>query len=242
MPDQKLGIGLPDADVPRATVPPELADIVRVGVKASRLVPGSVALGGTVCSLYAGHRLSLDIDFVLRDLKSRFEDVLESLEGIPGWVVKRTRPQVMILGNLDGVDVGYRQLRRTAPLDTTELATADGVLVIPTLEELLRIKAFLACERNATRDFLDFAELSLLLPRARVLEALSVLDEKIGWSHRPAVALEVVKALVACAPVDESPHGFSTFRFLSPRVKTWDAARDICRDIGAGLSLPLLGG
>ena len=238
MPDDRLQ---PPA-APKPEVPRELAEVVRAGVKAARLVPGAVAVGGTVCALYATHRLSFDIDFVIRDLKDRFEDVSETLEAVPGWVVKRTRPQVMILGKLDGVDIGYRQLRRTAPLDTTEVQTPDGPLVVPTLEELLRIKAFLACERRYTRDFLDLAELSRLLPVAQVVEALAVLDEKVGWDHRPAVALEVLKALAECAPIDGGTHGFETFRFLTPRVKSWDDVRHICRDIAAGLSTRLLGG
>ncbi|HZL35969.1 MAG TPA: hypothetical protein VFC78_11705 [Tepidisphaeraceae bacterium] len=47
----------PEQPVP--SVRPELADVVRAGVKAAREVPGAVAVGGTVCSLYAAHRVSV---------------------------------------------------------------------------------------------------------------------------------------------------------------------------------------
>jgi hypothetical protein len=92
--------------------------------------------------------------------------------------------------------VGYRQLRRTVPLETQELETPEGTLIIHTLEELLRVKAFPAYERNYTRDFVDFAELSCLLEPERVVEVLSVLDEKFQWEKQPSVILEVPDAVI----------------------------------------------
>lgn len=225
---------------PKPQVPPELAVVVRAGVKAGLLVPGAVALGGTVCSLYAGHRLSKDIDFVITDLRERFDEVSLALENEPGWTVKKSIPDKVILGKLDGVEIGYRQLRRTVPLDTVELQTPEGSLSIPTLEELIRVKAFLACERNYTRDYFDFAELSSLLPSEQVIAALVQLDEKIGWEHRPFVALEVMKSLAACSPRDKQTHGFSTFQLLAPRVKSWEAVETKCREIAKDLSLVFL--
>lgn len=148
---------------PSVMIPPELVEVIRVGVRANREVPGSVALGGAVCALFAQHRASLDIDFVLTDLKDRFQEVREHLFELPGWQEARFRVPVLILGSLDGIEVGYRQLRRTVPLETQEVETLEGMLIIPRLEELLRVKAFLAYERNYTRDFVDFAELSCLL-------------------------------------------------------------------------------
>src|SRR2546425_9144464 len=56
------------------TIPPELAAVVKFGVRAGREVPGSVALGGSVCALFAHHRESIDIDFVLADLNKRFQE------------------------------------------------------------------------------------------------------------------------------------------------------------------------
>ena len=56
-------------------IPEELAEVINAGVRAGREVPGSVALGGTVCALFAHHRLSADIDFVLTDLNERFQEI-----------------------------------------------------------------------------------------------------------------------------------------------------------------------
>jgi hypothetical protein len=55
---------------------------------------------------------------------------------------------------------GVRQLRRARPLETTVMRVGDHDVVLPTLPETLRIKAFLCLERNATRDYLDVAALS----------------------------------------------------------------------------------
>ena len=223
-------------------IPPELAEVIRVGVRANGEVPGSVALGGAVCALFAQHRASIDIDFVLTDLKERFQEVREHLFELPGWQEARFKVPVLILGSLDGVEVGYRQLRRTVPLETQELETPEGTLTIPTLEELLRIKAFLAYERNYTRDFVDFAELSCLLQPDKTVEALSVLDEKFRWEKQPSIIVEVTKAMLRPDPHDRATHGFETLRLLQPKLQTWNEVAAQCREIGRLLSIRLLGG
>lgn len=197
-------------------------------------------MGGTVCSLFAQHRQSIDIDFVVTDLIARFDQVQDQLLALPGWREQKVTPPVLILGSLDDVPVGFRQLRRAAPLDTIDLATPDGVLTIPTLEEMLRVKAFLAYQRNCTRDYVDFAELSCLLPREGVVDALAVLDEKVGWEKQPAVALEVAKSLAAAQPRDLDTDGFETFRFINPRLTSWDSVQTVCREIAKALCERLL--
>jgi len=41
-----------------------------------RIIPDAVLVGGTASALYAGHRLSVDADHVIKDLRSRFDAVL----------------------------------------------------------------------------------------------------------------------------------------------------------------------
>ena len=113
--------------------------------------------------------------------------------------------------------------------------------MIPTLEELLRIKAFLAYERDYTRDFVDFAELSCLLEIDEVVTALSSLDEKYAWERQPTIIVEVIKALLQPDPHDHDTHGFETLRFLAPKLKTWNEVAEKCRAIGRHLSLRILG-
>lgn len=223
-------------------IPQELAEVIKAGVRAGREVPGSVALGGAVCALFSHHRMSADIDFVLTDLNERFQEIREHLFELPGWEEARVRVPVLILGSLDGIEVGYRQLRRAVPFETRTIQTPEGTLVIPTLEELLRIKAFLAYDRDFTRDFVDFAELSCLLDAETVVDALSVLDEKFRWDKQPSIIVEVIKSLLAPAPHDRETHGFETLRLLQPKLKTWDEVAGKCRDIGRRLSIRILGG
>jgi hypothetical protein len=213
-----------------------LAKVIEVGARMNQVVPEGIALGGAVCALYAQHRLSLDIDFVLEDLRGQFDEVRDRLLDQPGWQEARVRPPHLILGSFDEVEVGFRQLRRKAPIETQSVPTEKGPLTIPTLEEMLRIKAFLAYERDATRDFLDFAELAVRLPKESVVGTLLSLDEKMAWERQPAVLLEVIKALLHCEPRDLDTQGFETFRFIDPRLKSWQEVKAVCRQIGESLA------
>ncbi len=228
--------------MPKIKIPDEILEIIKVGVRANREVPGSVALGGSIVALYCNHRTSVDIDFVLTDLRERFQEIREHLFEVPAWEEARARRPVLILGSLEGIEVGYRQLRRPMPLETTEIDLPEGKLTIPTLEELLRIKAFLLYERNFTRDFFDFAELACLFTTEQAVEALTVLDEKFGWEKQPSVILEVIKCLVNPNPHDfeDAKHGFEQLRFLKPKLKTWAEVTSKCEEIGKALSLRVI--
>jgi hypothetical protein len=105
------------------------------------LVPGSVLVGGSAAAVHAGHRLSIDGDHVLQDLRDRFDQVLASLETAAGWRTERVQRPVLILGQLDGVLTGIRQLRRTRPLETEEISG----LRVPTLAEMAR-EGMAACK------------------------------------------------------------------------------------------------
>src|SRR2546428_13154354 len=85
------------------------------------LVPGSVLVGGTAAAIHARHRVSLDGDHVLEDLRSRFDDVLAALEAAAGWRTERVQRPGLILGALDGGLTGIRPPRRTRPLGTAEV-------------------------------------------------------------------------------------------------------------------------
>ena len=56
----------------------------------------------TAAAHHAGHRVSLDDDHVVADLRERFDDVLAALEETSGWVTARVQRPVLILGRLDG--------------------------------------------------------------------------------------------------------------------------------------------
>ncbi len=225
-------------------VPDELVEVVKAGVRANREVKGSIALGGTICSLFAHHRESTDIDFVLSDLSQRFDEIREHLFQVAEWREKRVSIPLTILGTLDGIRIGYRQLRRLEPIETQVVETPWGTLVVPTLEELLRTKAFLCYNRNYTRDFVDFAELSCLFDIETVVVVLSDLDKKFRWEKQPTIVLEVIKTLLLSVPHDlnDEIHGFNQLRFTDPKLRSWDEVAARCKEIGDLLSIRVIGG
>ncbi|CAN5376615.1 hypothetical protein BH11ARM2_BH11ARM2_02820 [soil metagenome] len=97
--------------------------VLRAGVQAQQIVGAGIAVGGTASVLYAEHRLSTDTDHLLPDLRGHFDQVLASLEGSPKWETARLNRPVLILGNIDGVEVGFRQVRRSAPVSTVDVPT-----------------------------------------------------------------------------------------------------------------------
>jgi len=137
------------------------------------IVPGTILVGGTAAALHAGHRASMDGDHVLADLRDRFDEVLTALEAAAGWHTERVQRPVLILGQLDGILTGIRQLRRTRPLETEEVT---GVRV-PTLAEMARIKAWLLATRYTVRDYLDTVVLFERLGHPGVEVALCSFDE-----------------------------------------------------------------
>jgi hypothetical protein len=171
-----------------------------------RLVPGAVLVGGTAAILYAD-RESQDHDHVLADLSDRFEMVLEAVEGDEGWATNRVMPGKVILGNLDGIEAGVRQMIRKAPLEVTKVEVPSGdAVTVPTLEETLRIKAFLIVRRNQTRDYLDAAALSAALGAGQTAGVLSRIDDYYAdqADNGDGVATQLVRQLAAAKPVDSS--------------------------------------
>lgn len=117
-------------------------------------------VGGTAAALYAKHRLSIDAEHVLADLRHRFDAVLAELEVVAGWKTARVQRPVQILGSLDGIETGIRQLIRRKPLETTPIDCFGKSVTVPTMAEMLRIKGVLILKRNATCDYLDFVALA----------------------------------------------------------------------------------
>ena len=137
--------------------PPDWEQVLSAAARLQGLLPDAVLVGGTAAGLHAHHRTSRDADHVLSDLRSHFDEVLEQLESVAGWKTARTNRPVLILGSLDGIETGVRQLIRTEPLETTTLWVGDQRITVPTPAEILRIQGFLLLRRNATRDYVDFA-------------------------------------------------------------------------------------
>ena len=218
----------------------EWLQILSAGVQAQRWVPGAVCVGGTAAALYAKHRLSYDTDHLLPKLRDQFEEVRATLEAHAEWKTARVTPPVLILGNIGTVEVGFRQLKRTLPVETQSFSTPAGPLVVPTLEELLGMKAFLAYNRRATRDFIDFAALSECLSEKDVLVSLLKIDARYGETQTASVAMEVAKTLSAAAPFDLNEAELPAYKGLSRKWHNWETTKSICNHHGVSLGEALV--
>jgi len=212
-------------------------DMSRVFAAAARLqelVPDSVLVGGTAAVHHAGHRVSLDDDHVVADLRVRFDDVLAALEESEGWVTARVKRPVLILGSLDGVETGVRNLIRRRPLEVEEIMVGERSLRIPTLAETARIKAWLCLVRNATRDYLDFAALADRLGDPEAARVVATIDEyyedQLGASGN-RIATQVAKQLSEPRPGDLSEVDLVSYRRLERRWRDWGAVTDACRNV-----------
>jgi hypothetical protein len=139
---------------------PEWERVLSAAAHLQRILPGAVLVEGSAAAVYAGHRLSTDADHVLTDLRKRSDQVLADLEAVAGWKTARIRRPVQILSSLDGIETGVQQLIREQPLETTQIEYQGQTITLPTEAEMLRIKAVLILQRNATRDYLDFVALA----------------------------------------------------------------------------------
>lgn len=204
-------------------------------------VPGAVLVGGTAAALHAGHRVSFDHDHVLRDLGDNYDRALAALESIAGWRTNRKIRGKLVLGKVGAIEAGLRHLRRSAPLETTTVKLRSGdTLTVPTVEEILRIKAFLLVERNATRDYLDVAALSrhLGLKRsAKALRDMSKLYAEFAGEGGDMLTSVLVK-LAAPDPVDLEGVDLAEYKGIVPPWNAWPAVVEQCGALGAELSAP----
>ncbi|HEX5882911.1 MAG TPA: hypothetical protein VFY67_00065 [Pyrinomonadaceae bacterium] len=214
---------------------PEWEQLLSAAAHLQEILPGATLVGGTAVAIFAQHRLSRDADHVLPDLRSRFDDVLAQLEAVAGWRTARVKRPVLILGSLDGIETGVRQMIREKPLETQKIAVGDVRVIVPTEEELLRIKAVLILRRNATRDYLDFAALSERLGPNRVQQALASLDELYPQPNGESALQQLQIQLSNPMPYDLGETNLSEYRNLHPNWHDWNRVKEICETIAVEL-------
>ena len=214
---------------------PEWEQLLSAAAHLQEILPGARLVGGTAVAIFAQHRLSRDADHVLPDLRSRFDDVLAQLEAVAGWRTARVKRPVLILGSLDGIETGVQQMIREKPLETQKISVGDVRVIVPTEEELLRIKAVLILRRNATRDYLDFAALSERLGPNRVQQALASLDELYPQPNGESALQQLQIQLSNPMPYDLGETNLSEYRNLHPNWHDWNRVKEICETIAVEL-------
>ena len=219
---------------------PEWEALLSSAARLQKIVPGAVLVGGTAAATYAHHRISLDHDHVLTDLKERFDAILADLESVAGWQTDRVKRPVLILGSLDGIETGVRQLIRSEPLETMEIE-ADGVrLTVPTKEEMFRVKSVLALKRNATRDYLDIAAMSRMLGDDGVRNALVKFDAYYPQPNGASPLQQLANQLSNPLPFDLDDTDLSQYKHLDEQYQDWNRVRDICAHIAVDVIHPML--
>lgn len=214
--------------------------VLSAGVRAQQLVPGSIAVGGTAAALHAHHRFSNDTDHLVAGLRDSFDEVREKLEASGEWRTARVQAPVLILGSIGDVQVGFRQPRRASPVETAIMPTPAGSLVVPTLDELIGMKAYLAYSRNALRDYLDFAALASCAADDVVLTSLLRSDERYGALQSASVGLEIAKRLSDPAPYDLGKVDLAEYKGVSAEWRDWARIVSSSRRFGAALARALV--
>lgn len=216
--------------------------VLESAAELQRVVPDAVLVGGSAAALYAGHRLSLDHDHVLSDLSERYAEVLDAVEASEGWAtsVRASRPPMTILGSLDGVQAGLRQMRRTRPLETVIVDIGEGRTVrAPTAQECLRVKAYLVVQRNYVRDYVDVVALAEHLGHDEAVAVLTDIDSYYAdrSDERGSVLTSLVLALADPHPRDPDVIAeLPRYRELVPRWQSWEAVVEAAGDLSLRLA------
>ncbi len=144
----------------------------------------------------------------------------------------------LVLGAIGGIDAGLRNQRRSAPLETTTVRLkGGGRLRIPTVAEMLRIKAFLVVERNATRDYLDVAALSHHLGLRKSAGALAPMNDLFAQFAGEGGDLLVSLAvkLANPDPYDLTEVDLSEYKGIVAPWNHWHAVQAQCSALAVAL-------
>lgn len=193
--------------------------IVATGAEMQKHLPwlDLVAVGGTAVALHAQHRISYDVDFVTRNLKPQYENILSKITEWSEWKTNRLQYPVLILGEAHDVRLGVRQQIREKPFQTI----TKSELRIPSLEECFKIKAFLVGKRSATRDFVDVCALLDKIPEDVAFRLLDEMDEEFPTADSLSNTAKFASA-VRNLPNDLLETPLHKFKGLRHPYTEWD--------------------
>jgi hypothetical protein len=214
--------------MPKPTSLPDWEQVLSAAARLQQLLPEAVLVGGTAAAIHARHRFSRDADHVLPGLREHFDEILAQLESVAGWKTARVQRPVQILGSLDGIETGIRQLIRKQPLETVVVNYGGQAITVPTKEEILRIKSALILKRNATRDYLDFVALADQLGDEKTAKALSHLDRLYPQPNDESALQQLQIQLANPLPYDLEEARLTEYRDLAPKWQDWKSVKDAC--------------
>jgi hypothetical protein len=156
---------------------------------------------------------------------------LKELESVAGWKTARVQRPVLILGSLDGIETGIRQLIRDEPLETTVFDCQGEKITLPTEAEILRIKGVLILKRNATRDYLDFVALADHMGAEKVALALHSFDRLYLQPNGESPLQQLQIQLGSPVPYDLEETKLSEYKNLDKRWQEWTTVKAECSHI-----------
>ncbi len=207
---------------------PDWEQVLSAAARLQQLLPDAVLVGGTASAIHAQHRFSRDADHVLPGLREHFDEILAQLESVAGWKTARVQRPVQILGSLDGIETGIRQLIREEPLETTVVSYGGQAITVPTKEEILRIKSALILKRNATRDYLDFVALADQLGDDKTAKALAGLDHLYPQPNGESALQQLQIQLASPLPFDLEEMRLTEYKNLAPKWQDWKTVKAAC--------------
>ena len=212
--------------------------LLEAAANFQELLTGSVMIGGSAAAVHLKHRYSFDADHILSDLKEKYEEVLDFLEGRDDWETARIHPPKLILGNFQGVETGVRQLRRNRPLETERIHITGKSLTTPTLPEMIRTKGWMIVSRNATRDYIDFAALAKHMGIEDSVEVLIDFDDfysDLIRGNQASPVVQLIRQLAEPKPGDLEQIDLSHYKGIQPPFDSWDYIEKICEEISVEL-------
>lgn len=140
---------------------------------------------------------------------------------------------VTLLGSLDGIEAGLRQLHRKVPVEIEEVRVDGRLLRVPTLPEILRIKSYLVVQRNQVRGYLDVVALADRLEEVAVETLLSIDDYYADRSDAGDSVLTVlVQRLAKPAPRDARvTRQLASYKGLDVHWHDWQTVVEACNGL-----------
>jgi hypothetical protein len=204
--------------MPKSTAPPPDWELVlSSAARLQSILRDAVRVGRIASAIHAAHRFSRDAHHVLAELDS-----------VAGWKTARVQRPVQILGGLDGIETGVRQLIRDEPLETTVVDDRGARITVPADGELLRIKGVRILKRNATCDYLDFVALADHVGDDRVAKALQSFDRFDPQDHGESPLRQMQVQLANALPYDLEGIELSEYTNLDPRWHDGHAVKAGC--------------
>lgn len=167
------------------------------------------------------------------ELREQLDLALEALDSEGEWVTNAVVYAKIDLSRLGDIEAGVRQLIRRAPVEVVDVTLSSGAsLHVPSIEEALRIKAFLALRRNRGRDYFDVAALSQRMGWLAAAATLNQLDAFYADQHAggDGVASQVARQLADPQPVDADVLASSD---LDPQA--WSGVVEACLVVGEAM-------